>query len=127
MRNISFSLTTPQFKARSKFVTRRLGWDYLEINEELMGCEKCMGRKPGEELVRLGPIIVAEKRREPLEFMTKDPAYGFAETVLEGFPEMTPEQFVEFFCRTHKVKLETGKIMQCTPATVITRIAFRYL
>lgn len=127
MRNMSFSLTTPQFRARTKTVTRRLGWECLQLGDQIMGCEKCMGRKADEPLVRLGAVEVFEKWREPLDAMLKDPAYGRREVILEGFPHLTPGEFVEFFCRTHKVRLTTGKIVQCTPATVITRIGFGYL
>jgi hypothetical protein len=70
MRNISFSLTTEQFKARTKTVTRRLGWTFLEPGTVLMGCEKCMGLKPGEKIVRLGRIRVVSVRRERLVRMS---------------------------------------------------------
>lgn len=118
MRNISFSLTTPQFRARTKDVTRRLGWQNVKVGQHLMGCEKCMGRKPGQPLVRLGAIEIVDVRREPLNFMSLDPAYGETETVREGFPEMTPARFVEFFCESHG---------RCRPSKIITRIEFKYL
>jgi hypothetical protein len=118
MRNISFSLTTPQFLAQSKDVTRRLEWLNLKVGERLMGCEKCMGRKAGEPLVRLGPIEAVNVRREPLMRMTQDPFYGASECRREGFPEMKPWQFVQFFCDSH---------LGCSPATTITRIEFIYL
>jgi hypothetical protein len=129
MRNISFSLTTSQFKARTKTVTRRLNWTWLVEavakavstdgeRPRLMGCEKCMGRKAGEPLVRLGEIEVLWATREPLRRMIDEPEYGQRECIAEGFPDMTPEQFVAFFCKSHK---------GCTPDTVITRIQFRYV
>jgi hypothetical protein len=121
-RNISFSLTTPQFIARTKTVTRRVGWNALKAGDKLMGCEKCMGRKPGEPLVRLGMIEVVSVRREPLMRMTQAASYGFKECVAEGFgddPRLRfPSEFVKFFCDSH---------VGCTPATQVTRIEFKYL
>lgn len=117
MRNISFSLTTPQFLARTKTVTRRLGWLDVKVGELIMGCEKCMGRKPGEPLVRLGVIEVVSVRREPLDEIARV-NWGKEECEKEGFPEMRAREFMIFFCRSHKC---------CKPDTVITRIEFRYL
>lgn len=50
MRNISFALTTPQFKSRSKDVTRRIGWWFLKPGDVVMGVEKGMGLKKGEKV-----------------------------------------------------------------------------
>lgn len=117
MRNISFSLTTPQFRARTKTVTRRLNWLNLKAEDELMGCEKCQGIKPGEQIVRLGPIRVVSARREPLDEMIRSPFYGVAEAVSEGFPGLSGAEFVAMFC----------KHMGCLPTREITRIEFEYL
>jgi hypothetical protein len=116
MRNISFSLTTPQFLDRSKDVTRRLNWLKLRVGDHLMACEKCQGIKPGESIVRLGKIIVAEVTREPLNSMLKDLNYGRLEVVREGFPLLSPAEFVSMFCRH----------LACRPETIITRIVFQY-
>jgi hypothetical protein len=51
-------------------------------------------------------------RREPLDAITA------GELAAEGFPQMTPAQFVSFFCRTH---------CGCSPGTEVTRIEWRYL
>lgn len=122
MRNMSFSLTTPQFRARTKTVTRRMGWSKLKPGDVVMGVEKGMGLKPGEQIVRLGPIQILSVRGEPLQQMTDDRDYGRAECALEGFgehPELShPAVFVEFFCRSHK---------GCKPHTVINRIEFEYV
>ena len=117
MRNISFSLTERQFLDGSKDVTRRLGWANLKPGQRLMGCQKCQGIKPGESIVRLGEIEVVSVRREPLNRMSADAAYGRAEAIREGFPEMTGCQFVEMFCKHMKV----------TPSVVLTRIEFQHL
>lgn len=118
MRNISFSLTTLQVLAQTKDVTRRLEWGNLKVGERLMGCEKCMGRRKGEPLVRLGPVEVVAVRREQLVRMTQDAAYGESECRREGFPNLKPWEFVQFFCDSHPGS---------SPATNVTRIEFTYL
>jgi hypothetical protein len=123
MRLISFSLTTRQVRESTpektlKDVTRRMGWAYLEVGERLMGCEKVMGRRNGEPLVRIREIEVVSVRREQLRAITDDPVYGASECRREGFPEMTPKQFVRFFCASHK---------GCRPEAIITRIEFKYV
>ncbi len=110
-RNISFALTTEQFINRSKTVTRRLGWDFLKAGDVLCAVEKGMGLKKGEKVKRLGLIEVVSTWPEPLEAITAE------DVVREGFPEMTPEQFVEFFCRHNHVD----------PSTIVNRIEFKYL
>lgn len=117
MRNISFSLTESQFLDGSKTVTRRLGWKFLKPGDRLMGCRKCMGLKPGEQIVRLGEIEVVSVRLEPLNRMAADASYGQQEAVREGFPQMTGGQFVGMFC----------KHMKTQPDQEITRIEFRHV
>jgi hypothetical protein len=122
MRNMSFALTKPQMLAQTKRVTRRLGWEFIKVGELLQPVEKCMGLKPGEKIVKIGPPIrVTDKRREPLDMLTADADYGFAECALEGFQEPHvchwPSEFVSMFCRTHS---------GCTPGRVVTRIKFEF-
>ena len=111
-RLMSVSLTEDQVRARTKTVTRRAGWTFLRAGERLTLCRKVMGRRRGEPLVRIVDVEVLNVRRERLDAITAD------DVLAEGFPDMTPEQFVEFFCATHK---------GCTPASDITRIRWRYL
>lgn len=113
MRNISFMLTTEQFLNRTKCVTRRLGWKTIKAGDHLMGCKKCMGLKPGQKTERLGEIVVVDARFERLDAMLGDDN----EAVLEGFPEMTSEEFVAMFCKN----------MVCKPADVVTRIQYDYV
>lgn len=47
-RNISFAMTTGQVRRREKTVTRRMGFQYLELGEILNACVKCQGLKPGD-------------------------------------------------------------------------------
>lgn len=116
MRNISFSLTKPQFLAGTKDVTRRMGWENARAGDVLKAVEKCMGLKKGEAMVIIGHIRLLDLRREPLDrLLAGNQHYGRQECIREGFPEMTPAEFVEFFCRTH-----TG----CFPEREITRLEF---
>ena len=117
MRNMSFMLTTDQFRSQTKTVTRRLGWKNLKPGVLVMGCEKCQGLKKGESLVRLGKIRIKSVRREPLDLMAKDEQYGNSEAILEGFPDLTGLEFVTMFCREMKV----------IPETEVTRIEYEYL
>jgi hypothetical protein len=115
---MSFMLTTEQYRNRTKTVTRRLGWQFLKPGAILNGVEKGMGLKKGEKVVKLGQHQVVSVRREPLRTMLDDLAYGTEECQKEGFPDMTPQQFVEMFCQSHR---------GCEPGTVVTRIEFEYL
>lgn len=119
MRNMSFSLTTEQILQQTKDVTRRTGWAFLNPGTLVQPVEKAMGLKAGEAVVKLGlPVRCVSRRREPLSAMLDDPAYGKQECLREGFPDMTPEEFVAMFCKSHA---------GCTPASEVTRIEFEYL
>jgi hypothetical protein len=115
--NISFALTTRQFLDRTKDVTRRLGWYRLKSGQILTAVKKGQGLKKGEHPARLGQIRVVSSRRERLDRMLTEVGYGHNEVHREGFPDMTPKQFVEMFCEHNG----------CTQDRVITRIEFEYL
>lgn len=118
MRNMSFAMTTGQIQDGTKTVTRRLGWLHLKPGDMLRPVRKCMGLKPGEKIEALRePVRVVSPSREPLRRMTDDLEYGRAECIREGFPDLTPAQFVAMFCASHK---------PCTPETIVTRIEFEY-
>lgn len=110
-RNMSFALTTTQFRARTKDVTRRLGWDFLQPGDLLWGVEKAMGLKKGEKINRLGLIEVVSSSVEPVGAITAD------DVPREGFQAWSAEEFVEFFCRENHVD----------PDTIVNRIEFRYV
>jgi hypothetical protein len=124
--NISFSMTTAQVKARTKFVTRRVGWLWIVAASErgvrpvLQPIVKGQGLKKGEHAEPIGgPIRVLIAWREPVKALvdgTYSPAMARREVDREGFPEMSPAEFVRFFCKGHK----------CQPRRVITRIEFEY-
>lgn len=118
MRNMSFALTTQQMVDQTKDVTRRLGWLVLKGGDMIQPVEKGMGLKPGEVINKITPPVwILDTRREPLRAMTDNLDYGHHECRREGFPDMTPAQFVDMFCNTHK---------GCTPDSVLTRIQFNH-
>ncbi len=111
MRNMSFMLTTKQIKNRTKTVTRRLGWWFLKPGDIVMACVKCMGLKRGEKVEKICPISIVSLRTEILFEITYD------ECVKEGFPNMTPEEFIEMFCKHNK----------CSDMETVNRIEFKYI
>src|SRR5690349_11813554 len=100
MKLMSFALTTAAFRARTKRVTRRNGWLTAALGQRVMAVEKARG-VPVAERVELGPIVFAKVRREPLRRMLDKPAYGRREVVLEGFPDLTPAEFVQMYCKAN--------------------------
>lgn len=119
MRNMSFALTTDQIRDQTKTVTRRRGWLNLKAGDMVLPVKKCMGLKPGEKFEPLrGPLRVVSVRRESLWEMWLDPEYGDAECKREGFPNMTPLDFIDMFCASNK---------GCTRGSVVTRIEFEYV
>lgn len=110
-RLLSVALTTAQVRRQEKTVTRRVGWRMLKPGDELTLCPKVRGRRAGEPLERIVTVEVVSVRREPLSAITE------ADTIAEGFPALSPGEFVEFFCATHK---------GVQPDTEITRIEWAY-
>lgn len=121
-RNISFALTTAQFRDRSKTVTRRMGWEHLKVGDVLCGIVKGQGLKRGERVEKLGLIRVVNVRQEQLDRITDDLDYGVSDCVREGFPPphpmSFPSEFVKYFCATHR---------GCHPHSYVTRIEYEYL
>lgn len=109
---MSVAFTEQAVRDRTKTVTRRKGWTFLKPGDRLTLCRKVMGRKPGEPLVRICDVEVVSVRRERLSAITED------EVALEGFPGMTPDDFIEeFFVEAQGIGAWTE----------ITRIAWKYL
>ena len=111
-------LTIPQFKNRSKTVTRRVGWKDLEAGDLLCGIEKGQGLKKGEKVKRLGVIKVEKATQEWMSDFVGRPD-AVEECRREGFPEMTPQEFNTFFRKSH-----------ANPGAddlLVTRIEFSYV
>jgi hypothetical protein len=108
-RGMSFWLTQQQMIDEVKDVTRRLGWKFLKPGDIVNAIEKCQGLKKGEKQVFLYPIQIISNRPEVLRTITQE------ECAREGFPDLTPVQFVEMFCGANG----------CSPAEEINRIEFK--
>lgn len=110
-RNMSFAMTTPQFIARTKDITRRFGWLFLKPGDKICGVEKAMGLQKGEKIKRLGMVEVVSVRLEPLNAITQE------DVRREGFPDWTPEQFIQMLVDHYKVD----------PTEIVNRIEFKYI
>ncbi len=113
-RNISFAMTTEQVRFKIKTVTRRLGWWTLKPGDLLQPVEKCRGLKKGEKVVKIGGLIIVKScRKEKLGSIIK------REVEREGFPCMTPSEFIDFFIQAHHCHASEN--------TPVNRIEFEYL
>jgi hypothetical protein len=114
MRNMSFALTTPQIRNRTKTVTRRVGWKFLKPGDLLRAVEKSQGLKKGETVKPLAVLRVESVRREWMSDF-----HDHNDCVREGFPGMSPAQFRQFFMGTHGAGSDDDLL--------VTRIAFSYV
>lgn len=108
-RGMSFWMTKQQIRDEIKDVTRRLGWKFLTPGDIVNAMEKCQGLKKGEKQVLIYQIRIISIRFEALNEITKE------ECVREGFPDMTPGEFVEMFCKANG----------CSPCAPVNRIEFK--
>ncbi len=122
-RNISFRYTADQIRDRSKTVTRRLRWHHVKPGEILNACVQLQGLKKGDKVEKICQIRVVSVLRERLFSLLEDPlynastAYGRREVIAEGFPDLTPPEFIRKFC----------EINLCEHDQFITRIEFEYI
>jgi hypothetical protein len=112
MRQMSFTQTAPQLLDRSKTVTRRLGWSFLKPGDRVQAVEQAQGLKRGEKVQRIAVLEIVSVTRGLLGDVAHDPQ----ETAREGFPELSPHEFVAMFGRMHR-----GAVAE----TPVTRIEFR--
>ena len=111
MRNMSFSLTTKQYKDGLKTVTRRLGWWNLKIGEQIRGVEKAMGLKKGEKIKPIGISEIISTRPEPLCAITD------ADCILEGFPHFKAEDFIQMMVKKYRIPRDK----------ILNRIEFKHI
>ena len=109
-------LTTQQVIDGTKDVTRRFGWNHLKIGEKIMACEKCQGLGKGGKINRLRMIEIVAVKKELADEITRydEPS---KECAREGFPDMSPEDFVTMLCNANNKR----------PSDTVNRIEFRYL
>ncbi len=120
MRIMSFSMTTEAYRRWDKLVTRRYeSWKTLKPGTYLMGAEKCQGLKKGEKIKLMHPAQVVSNVPEPLMDIVRYPVRetGIPEVVLEGFPELTPQEFVDMFVEHNG----------CKPEAPVQRIFLKHL
>ena len=112
MRRMAFAMTTPQVRTRTKTVTRRQGWSFLNVGDMIQPVVKAQGLRKGERQEKIGgPVRVVSVRRESVSSITS------ADCALEGFPDMNGVEFVRFYCEGNG----------CVPTDRCTRIEFEYL
>lgn len=115
MKNMSFAMTTRQVLNRTKTVTRRDGWLKAKAGDLARPVDKTMGFRKGERprpLFDDGTVIrFVDVRREPLEAITPE------DVAAEGFPGMTPAEFVAMY-RRHGDRAADG---------LVTRIEYEYV
>jgi hypothetical protein len=133
--NMSFFLTEQAFIDREKDVTRRLGWTTLLPGKYFTAVRKVQGRKKGEKIVVLGQCQCISNKPERLIDIIKRPVRDdfpgtamritdvgeyvkLTECEREGFPNLTPEQFVDMICRDVK---------DVTRNSTVNRIVFKRL
>jgi hypothetical protein len=114
--NMSFHLTTPQMRRGEKDVTRRPGWAKLKPGDRFFAIEKGQGLKKGEKVKRICQCECVSNTKEMLFEIVRRPFRGVrSECAREGFPLLSPCEFVQMFCRE----------MGVTQETMVNRIEFK--
>lgn len=99
-RRMSCSMTVDAVRDRTKEVTRRHPdtWTDLAPGDTLTLIEKGMGLPKGAKQVVLAEVEVVDVRLEPISRVLEEPGA----TAAEGLPDLAPEEFIEFWQRSHK-------------------------
>lgn len=125
------SLTIDQVRDRTKTETRRTTWTWvgLKPGDRLTLIEKGMGLKKGQKQVVLAEVEVISNDRVHLRDIDE------AGCAAEGFPHMTPDEFVAFWLKSHDLFI--GSLMALKPSgappwpvsaeVYCRRIRWRYL
>ena len=108
---MSFIATKQQIYNKTKTVTRRLGWNNLKPGTMFWAAEQCQGIGKGNEIKRIWYIICLSNMQVKLNNITQD------ECIREGFPSLSPDEFVEMFCKLNK---------GCDKHSLVNRIEFAY-
>ena len=110
--SLSFFLTTTQMRSRSKTVTRRLRCK-LKPGELFWAVVKKQGLKKGEKVERI--VLCRCLKNDPS--VLNGPDLTIADVAREGFPEMSPVEFVAMFV----------KHMKCAADEEVRRVAFEFV
>jgi hypothetical protein len=119
-RLMSVAYTADAVIERRKTVTRRVGWRFLKVGDELDLCRKVMGRKKGEPLERLARVRVVAVRRERLDRLLhwRHEEWARKEMAREGFPGLDPGAFITtYFYANQGVPMDAE----------VTRIEWEYV
>lgn len=94
-KRMSCRLTQPQVRNRTKTCTRRdpATWVDTKPGHLITLIEQGQGLKLGQKQVVLDTVRCLQNYLEPLAMITQQ------DVIAEGFPDWTPEQFIEFYCR----------------------------
>jgi hypothetical protein len=119
---MSCSMTVDQVRDRTKTETRRAWWTWkdLQPGEHLLLIEKGMGLPKGAKQVVLAEVEVVGN--DSVRMCDISPA----EVAAEGFPHMTPDEFVAFWMRGHGLRFGYGDggVLR---TFVVRRISWRYV
>ena len=110
MRNKSFFLTQEQYRNRTKTVTRRQCKRTPEVGERFMGIVKGQGLKKGEKVQKMHASTYTAVDWIFIWQISKE------DVIKEGFPNWTPLQFINFYCKANRVQ----------PGDVCCRQAFKH-
>ena len=111
MRNMAFSMTKDQILNKTKTVTRRLGWWFLQPGDRVQAVEKTQGLKKGQKVKPLAVLEIISTRAEPLCDITQE------DVLREGFSNMEAKKFIEMFCDKLEVRCDQ----------IVNRIEFKYV
>jgi hypothetical protein len=94
------SMTVDAVKAGTKTVTRRHAgtWAMLKPGDRLVLIERGMGLPKGAKQVVLAEVTIVSNEIVDLDDIDQD------DCAAEGFPDMTPEQFVDMWCESHHIR-----------------------
>ncbi|MCD4674956.1 MAG: hypothetical protein K8S18_03040 [Desulfobacula sp.] len=95
-RNMSFMLTTQQVYDKTKTHTIRDSWWFLNPGDIVNTVEKGQGLKKGEKIVQINQIRIISTREAMLLNVTPELC------IMEGFPDLTPIEFADMFCRHNR-------------------------
>lgn len=124
-RLMSVTLTKEAVVGRRKTETRRAGWLHARPGEVLDLCEKVMGRRKGDPLIRLARVRITSVTREPLNRITDAAVDREGFTSLDLGPWMldaaSPGALARAFVRFY------GEHMGALPEDEVTVITWEYL